>query len=203
MTLTKLVLWRHGETDYNAAQRMQGQLDSQLTAVGLGQARRATPWLAELKPDVLVTSDLSRAGDTAAVLAAETGLPLRIDKRLRETHLGAWQGLTHTEVEALRPGGVRTWREDPLWAPPGGETRVEVAARAAQVVTELDGAGHSSAVLCTHGGLIAGLTPLLLGLPVSGWTVFGGISNCHWTVLVRRGTGSGWRLFSYNTAAPV
>jgi broad specificity phosphatase PhoE len=195
------VLWRHGETDYNAAQRMQGQLDSQLTASGLGQARRAAPWLAELKPDVLVTSDLSRAGDTAAVLAAETGMPLLVDKRLRETQLGTWQGLTHAEVEALRPGGVQTWRENPEWAPPGGETRVEVAARAAHVVAELDANGHRSAVLCTHGGLIAGLTPLLLGLPVSGWGVFGGISNCHWTVLVRR--GSGWRLFSYNTAAPV
>jgi hypothetical protein len=56
-------------------------------------------------------------------------------------------------------------------------------------------------LLCTHGGLIAGLTPLLLGLPVSVWPVFGGISNCHWTVLLRRGCG--WRLLSYNTAAGV
>ena len=201
MTLTRLVLWRHGETDYNAAMRMQGQLDSQLTATGLGQARRAARPLAELQPDVLVTSDLSRAGDTAAVLAAETGMPLRVDKRLRETHLGTWQGLTHAEVEALYPGGIQTWRGNPECAPPGGETRVEVAERAAQVVAELDAAGPGSALLCTHGGLIAGLTPLLLGLPVSVWSVFGGISNCHWTVLLRRGCG--WRLLSYNTAAPV
>ncbi len=201
MTLTRLVLWRHGETDYNAAQRMQGQLDSQLTATGLGQARRAARSLAQLKPEVLMTSDLSRAGDTAAVLAVETEMPLLTDKRLRETHLGKWQGLTHAEVEELCPGGLETWRGNPEWAPPGGETRVEVAARAAHVVAELDSAHHGSAVLCTHGGLIAGLTPLLLGLPVSSWSVFGGISNCHWTVLLRR--GSGWRLFSYNTAAEV
>lgn len=196
-----LVLWRHGESDYNAAQRMQGQLDSQLTATGLGQACRAARSLAELKPEVLMTSDLSRAGDTAAVLAAETGIPLWADQRLRETHLGAWQGLSHPEVEVLCPGGIKIWRGNPEWAPPGGETKVEVAARAAHVVAELDAAGHGSAVLCTHGGLIAGLTPRLLGLPVSGWSVFGGISNCHWTVLLRR--GSGWRLLSYNTAAPV
>jgi glucosyl-3-phosphoglycerate phosphatase len=201
VTLTRLVLWRHGETDYNAALRMQGQLDSQLTATGLGQARRAARPLAELGPDVLVTSDLSRAGDTAAVLAAETGLPLRVDKRLRETHLGTWQGLTHAEVEALYPGGIQSWRGNPECAPPGGETRVEVAERAAQVVAELDAAGPGSAVLCTHGGLIAGLTPLLLGLPVSVWSVFGGISNCHWTVLLRRSCG--WRLLAYNTAAGV
>jgi glucosyl-3-phosphoglycerate phosphatase len=201
VTLKRLVLWRHGETDYNAAQRMQGQLDSQLTAVGLGQARRAARSLAELHPEVLMTSDLSRAGDTAAVLAVETGIPLLTDKRLRETHLGKWQGLTHTEVEEQCPGGIATWRGNPEWAPPGGETRVEVAARAAHVVAELDAGDYSSAVLCTHGGLIAGLTPLLLGLPVSSWSVFGGISNCHWTVLLRR--GSSWRLFSYNTAAEV
>lgn len=201
MTLERLVLWRHGESDYNAAQRMQGQLDSQLTATGLSQARRAARSLAELKPEILMTSDLSRAGDTAAALAAATGMPLGVDKRLRETHLGSWQGLTHAEVETLWPGGILTWRGNPEWAPPGGETRVEVAARAAHVVAELDAAGHGSAVLCTHGGLIAGLTPLLLGLPVSGWSVFGGISNCHWTVLLR--CGSGWRLLSYNTAAPA
>jgi broad specificity phosphatase PhoE len=201
VTLRRLVLWRHGESDYNVAQRMQGQLDSQLTDAGLDQACRAARSLAQLKPEVLMTSDLSRAGDTAAVLAAQTGMPLWADQRLRETHLGTWQGLTHAEVEALCPGGVQTWRGDPEWAPPGGETRVEVAARAAPVVAELDAVGHESAVLCTHGGLIAGLTPLLLGLPVSVWSVFGSISNCHWTVLLRR--GSGWRLWSYNSAAPI
>lgn len=201
MTLQRLVLWRHGETDYNAALRMQGQLDSQLTAKGLSQARRASPVLAALTPEVLLTSDLSRAADTAAVLAAETGLSMRVDKRLRETHLGQWQGLTHAEVEADCPGCIEAWRFDPECAPPGGETRVEVAARAAQVVGEIDAGAPETAVLCTHGGLISGLTPLLLGLPVASWPVFGGISNCHWTVLVRR--GSGWRLVSYNTAAPV
>ncbi|MGH3822577.1 MAG: histidine phosphatase family protein [Pseudonocardiaceae bacterium] len=201
MTLRQLVLWRHGETDFNAEKRIQGQLDSKLTRNGLGQARRAARSLAELQPAVLMTSDLSRAEDTAAVLAAETGTPLRVDKRLRETNCGSWQGLTHAEVETLCPGGIQTWRGDPQWAPPGGETRMEVATRAAHVVAELDADGARSAVLCTHGGLIAGLTPLLLGLPVSGWSVFSGISNCHWTVLVRR--GSGWRLFSYNSAAPL
>ena len=201
MTLQQLVLWRHGETDFNAEKRIQGQLDSTLTRNGLGQAHRAARSLAELGPAVLMTSDLSRAEDTAAVLAAETGTPLRVDKRLRETNCGTWQGLTHAEVEALCPGGILTWRGDPRWAPPGGETRVEVATRAAHVVAELDADGACRAVLCTHGGLIAGLTPMLLGLPVTGWSVFSGISNCHWTVLLRR--GSGWRLASYNSAAPL
>lgn len=201
MSLRSLVLWRHGETDYNVALRMQGQLDSQLTRIGLGQAHRAAPILAALRPDVLLTSDLARAYDTAAVLGEHAGVPVGVDKRLRETHLGAWQGLSQAEVEDGWPGGMSTWRMSSEVAPPAGETRVEVATRAAQLVTELDETGYDSAVLCTHGGLIAGLTPLLLGLPVSRWWVFGGISNCHWTVLRRRETS--WRLESYNTAAPV
>ncbi|MQA14232.1 MAG: histidine phosphatase family protein [Pseudonocardiaceae bacterium] len=201
MTLRSLVLWRHGETDYNAALRMQGQLDSRITPTGIGQAERAAPVLAGLRPDVLVTSDLSRAADTAVVLGSHTGLPVAVDKRLRETHLGVWQGLTHAEVEAGWPGVMSIWRTSPDWAPPGGETRAEVATRAAQLVGELDAGGYDNAVLCTHGGLIAGLTPMLLGLPIPRWSVFSGISNCHWSVLRRRDVG--WRLESYNTAAPV
>lgn len=195
--MQRLVLWRHGETDYNAELRMQGQLDSQLTARGLGQARRASQVLANLEPDVLMSSDLARAANTAAVLAAELGMPVRVDKRLRETDLGRWQGLTHADVEAECPGALMMWRGNPEWAPPAGETRIDVAARAARVVDELDGTGYRTALLCTHGGLISGLTPLLLDLPVQNWPVFVGIGNCHWTVLVRRGPD--WRLESYNT----
>lgn len=201
MALHRVVLWRHGETDYNAELRMQGQLDSHLTVKGIGQAERAAPALAELAPQLIVTSDLSRAADTAALLGRATGLPVAEDKRLRETHLGRWQGRTHSEVEDGWPGQLERWRSDPGWAPPGGENRLTVAARAMQVVEELDAGGPQVAVLCTHGGLIAGLTPLMLGLPREAWPVFGGISNCHWTVLVRR--SDRWRLQAYNTAAPV
>jgi 2,3-bisphosphoglycerate-dependent phosphoglycerate mutase/probable phosphoglycerate mutase len=202
VSLDWVVLWRHGETDYNATLRMQGQSDeSLLTEVGVAQAQRAAPVLATLRPDVLVTSDLSRAAITARVLGEHIGLEPDVDKRLRETHLGTWQGLARAEVDAGWPGDRAAWRDTPDWSPPGGETRLEVAARGRQVVDELDATGHHSAVLCTHGGLISGLTPLLLGLPPPTWPVFGAISNCHWTVL-RRVRGR-WRLESYNTAAPL
>lgn len=212
MTLHRLVLWRHGETDYNADRRMQGQLDSRLTPLGLAQARRATPVLARFAPQVLVTSDLRRASDTAAVLAGRLALPMATDKRLRETHLGQWQGLTHTEVDARWPGARIVWRADPEWAPPGGETRVEVAARAGAVVAELDAGTAETAVLCVHGGVIAGLSASLLGLPVRYWPLFLRVGNCRWTVLERPrpagATGAGaaagppvdrpWRLVTYN-----
>lgn len=201
MTLRRLVLWRHGQTDYNADLRMQGQLDSQLTATGRDQVQQAAELLTGLRPDLLVTSDLSRAADTAAVLAERTGLQPQVDKRLRETNLGDWEGLTHAEVEAGWPGAFERWRSDPECAPPGGETRVAVANRAAQVVGELDAGTAQVVVLCTHGGLIAGLTASILGLPLANWSMFRGVRNCHWTVLSRR--PDGWRLEAYNTAAPL
>lgn len=205
MTLGRLVLWRHGETDWNADRRMQGQLDSELTETGLTQARRAAPVVAALGPQLLLTSDLRRASDTAAVLAEHTGLQAQTDKRLRETHLGEWQGLTHDDVDIRWPGGRATWRRDAEWAPPGGETRVEVAARARQVVAELDTLHDVQiAVLCAHGGLIASLVASLLGLPVDRWPTLGGIGNCHWAVLDRLVWPDApcedppWRLFSFN-----
>lgn len=199
MTLRRLVLWRHGETEYNAGRRMQGQLDSLLTPLGVDQARRAAPVLAALGPQVLLTSDLRRAADTAAALAEYAGLEPLTDKRLRETHLGQWQGLTHDEVDAIWPAARLAWRTDPARTPPGGESRVEVATRALAVVTELDTAdsGTEIAVLCAHGGLIAALSASLLDLPVAYWCSFGGIGNCRWTVL-ERPTNLPWRLVTYN-----
>ncbi|OLF08798.1 histidine phosphatase family protein [Actinophytocola xinjiangensis] len=199
MTLSRLVMWRHGETDYNATGRMQGHLDSQLTEVGRNQARFAVPALARFSPDIVVTSDLRRAMDTATTFTQVTGVPMRVDKRLRETNLGLWQGLTSAEVDEQWPGARQIWQTDPTWTPPGGESRLEVAARAAEVVGDLDESTEDTAVLCAHGGLIAALVGHLLELPVASWAKIGGIGNCHWTVLARRGTsGLAWRLRVYN-----
>jgi broad specificity phosphatase PhoE len=199
MTLRRLVLWRHGETDYNAASRMQGQLDSLLTDVGRNQAKFAVPALARFSPDVVVASDLKRATDTATIFTEATGVPLRFDKRLRETHLGLWQGMTGPQVDEQWPGARQVWQTDPSWTPPGGEARVEVAARASEVVAELDESTEDTAILCAHGGLITALTGHLLELPVAAWSKLGGIGNCHWVVLARRvSSGLAWRLIAYN-----
>ncbi|MGW5052266.1 histidine phosphatase family protein [Actinokineospora sp. NPDC004072] len=199
MTLRRVVMWRHGETDYNATGRMQGHIDSNLTETGWNQARFAVPALVRFNPDIIVTSDLRRATDTATVFSSASGIPLRIDKRLRETHLGLWQGKTLTEVDAEYPGARKVWQTDPTWAPPGGEPRVEVAARAAEVVADLDEGDAETALLCAHGGLITALTAHLLDLPLAAWPLLAGIGNCHWTVLARRETsGLAWRLIAYN-----
>lgn len=202
MSLRRLVLLRHGQTDYNVAGRMQGHLESELTVAGLAQAARVAPAIAGMAPDRLVTSDLRRAVDTADALGAACGLPVKVDVRLRETHLGEWQGLSVDEVEQGWPGAIATWRSDPAWAPPGGESRIEVVRRALPVVDELDaeyeGSPPATAVLVGHGGLIAGLVSGLLGMPTSAWPAIGGIGNSRWAMLARRDDHPRWRLTGYN-----
>jgi broad specificity phosphatase PhoE len=192
-------MWRHGETDYNATGRMQGHLDSVLTDVGRNQARFAVPALARFSPEIVVTSDLRRAMDTATTFTEATGVPLRVDKRLRETNLGLWQGMSSAQVDEQWPGSRQQWQTDSTWTPPGGESRLEVAARAAEVVADLDESTEETAVLCAHGGMITALTGHLLELPITAWAKLGGIGNCHWTVLARRSSsGMAWRMRVYN-----
>ena len=137
MRVRRLVMLRHGQTEYNAGSRMQGQLDTELSDLGREQAVAAAEVLAKRQPLVIVSSDLRRALDTAVALGERSGLPVLVDTRLRETHLGDWQGMTHLEVDAAAPGARLAWRDDARWAPHGGESRVDVAARSMPLVAEL------------------------------------------------------------------
>ena len=100
-----------------------------------------------------------------------------------------------------------TWRSDPGWAPPAGESRIEVVARSRPVVDELDAELADSddrsetVLLVAHGGLIAGLVTGLMDLPTSVWPSFGGLGNCRWAVLARRDDHPRWRLAGYNIGA--
>lgn len=209
----RLILMRHGETEYNAGRRMQGQLDTDLSAVGVEQAKVAGRALATRGPRLIRSSDLRRAHETALALAAITGQDVATDPRLRETHLGEWQGRTHTEVDEIDPGARRNWRDNAHWAPPGGESRVQVAARSVPVVSELVeqttdwGQGDNAeapVVLVAHGGVIAALTAGLLGLPVANWPIFGGLANTSWVQLSGHalpGEDPVWRLDVWNASA--
>ena len=183
---------------------MQGHLDVELTEGGLAQAALVAPGIAALGPDRLISSDLRRAVDTAAVVGAAAGLDVKVDPRLRETHLGQWQGRTVAEIEADWPGTIAEWRSDAGWAPPGGESRIEVVRRARPVIDELDEEYADNpegiVVVVAHGGMIAGLVCGLLGLPVSTWPSIGGMANCHWAALARRINHPRWRLSGYNVA---
>jgi 2,3-bisphosphoglycerate-dependent phosphoglycerate mutase/probable phosphoglycerate mutase len=200
VTLSRLILVRHGETEYNSVGRMQGQLDSELTGTGMDQIRAAAPVLAGYEPAYLVSSDLTRAARTAEEVGDLCRMPVKLDARLRETHLGQWQGLTRQAVDSGWPGAWETWRGDPTWSPPGGESRLDVARRAMPLVEELveqcaDGPA-ATVLLFAHGGLIASLTCALLGLPSQSWTALAGPGNCRWTVL--RSRAPHWRLAAHN-----
>jgi len=119
------VLWRHGQTVWNAERRFQGQSDIPLDETGQAQAERAARLLAALRPDLLVSSDLSRAAGTAAALARLTGLEVTLDKDLRERSGGSWEGLTDTEIRTRYPV------EHASWTPPDGEPSAVVAERVA------------------------------------------------------------------------
>ncbi|KAA0022953.1 histidine phosphatase family protein [Antrihabitans cavernicola] len=205
----RLILLRHGQTEWNATDRMQGQLDTELTELGRTQAKEAAHELSQRMPLAVISSDLTRARDTADVLADLSGLTVALDPRLRETFLGDWQGLTHAEVDERAPGARVVWRRDATVSPPGGESRVDVAARSKPVVDEListrDDWSDRPIVLVAHGGLIAALTAALLDLPVDRWPVLGGLANTSWVQLGAHGDRAepSWTLDVWNASARV
>lgn len=197
MTLEHLILLRHGETAWNRAQRLQGHRDIALSDAGRNQAVDAAPSVVALRPEVIVASDLSRARETADSVAAVMDLPVGVDARMRETSMGKWEGLTRDEVIADWAQEWNDWRTTSAHAsPPGGESRWQVAQRAAAVVDELDAGQVSRALLVSHGGTIVGLTGRLLALPEDSWGTLIGVGNCHWVILHRY--AGAWRLHSYN-----
>ncbi|MBY0443005.1 MAG: histidine phosphatase family protein [Mycobacteriaceae bacterium] len=218
MRRRRLVLLRHGQTAYNLGSRMQGQLDTELSELGRAQAVAAAEVLGQQQPLLIVSSDLQRAHQTAVVLATGAGLPVQVDARLRETHLGEWQGLTHDQIDTIAPGIRLAWREDASWAPHGGESRIDVAARGMSLVTRLvsqepawGGSDEPDrpVILVAHGGFIAALSAGLLRLPVANWPVFGGMGNASWTQLSGYSTedagpdGVRWRLDVWNSSVQV
>lgn len=189
------MLWRHGETAYNAGRRVQGQLDVPLNATGRRQAERAARHLATLCPDAIVSSDLARAAKTAAALARLTGLSVQFDKDLRERHFGCFEGLTGPEIRERYPG----WYEG--WTAPDGEPRSSVADRASAALQRIaDGLTPGGlAVAVGHGGSLGMGLNRLLGLGEE-LRVLGPFGNCSWSVAARR--NGHWRLLEHNVGVP-
>ena len=153
---TRIVAVRHGETVWNAEMRMQGQLDTALSERGRRQAARAAAALADEGIEAIVSSDLARAYDTAAAIAAVVGLPVAIDPGLRERSFGIFQGYTYAEIDARWPADALRWRRhDPSFAPEGGESLIEFDARAVAAMTRIaEQARGRSILVVTHGGVL-------------------------------------------------
>jgi broad specificity phosphatase PhoE len=166
--MTRLILIRHGQTDWNAESRWQGQADVPLNSHGLEQARRLGAELAGAGIQAVYVSDMQRALQTVEPLARLTGLPVRIDPRLREIHVGDWQGLLVSDIVARYGELFRRRQADPSeFAPPGGETLQQVQQRAYMVLDEiLQQHPHETVAIVGHGFVIALLRLRLENRPV-------------------------------------
>jgi len=200
----RLVLLRHGQTAWNAARRVQGQIDAELDDTGLAQAAATAPSIADLQPSLLWSSDLVRARDTAAYVAKATGLEASYDERLRETHLGERQGLTHAEYAAADPEGFVLFRQGVYDAVPGAEETAAVRARMVAVLTELRGAlaEGETGVAVSHGAAIRVAVGGLLGWSDEQYRSLRGLDNCGWVVLLEHPDSGSLVLEAYNRVAP-
>ncbi|MGE8942723.1 histidine phosphatase family protein [Leptospira interrogans] len=159
---------RHGETDWNAARRLQGQTDISLNAVGRGQAARNGQTLKALIKDPaavsFIASPLSRTRETMEIVREAMGLDrsaFSFDDRLKEIHFGHWEGLTWSELPDRDPAGYKERMADAFgWCPRGGESYRDLTNRSVSWLQELQG----SAVVVSHGGVSRALRGHLLDL---------------------------------------
>lgn len=218
----RLVLWRHGRTEWNRAGIAQGHANVPLDEVGVAQAQRAAPFLASYDPAFIWSSDLTRARQTAEHLAALTGREVVLDSRLREFDVGARQGMTFEQFREAFPelfldarsGGRaaagRASRDQGAAIVPGNDSvavrRVPGAEDASEVrermVSVLTAAAESldegqTGVLVGHGASMR--TGLLgfFGVPHELREMIAGMANCAWTVLERH-HHRGWQIIDYN-----
>ncbi|MFV0429103.1 MAG: histidine phosphatase family protein [Arachnia sp.] len=199
MRPTHLIFLRHGQTDANLAQRMQGHHDVPLNAVGREQASQAADWLADRDLASIYASDLSRASQTGEIVAAVHGLPVVTDPRLREMNVGDWEGRHISDVLREKPDFVQLYLAGiDFRRSATGETIAEMVARAMPAVTEIirRHAGQS-VVIALHGLLGVQLIQTLLGMaPAS--RVLGSLGNACYSEV---GTfdGAAW-LVTHNIA---
>jgi probable phosphoglycerate mutase len=169
-TSTNIILIRHGETAWNAERRLQGHLDIPLNAEGERQARLLAEALAPGRIDLLVSSDLQRARQTAQAVAMLRGLPLQIEPGLRERCYGGFEGLLYAEIEQRFPVEFAAWQgRDIDGILPDGKNRGETFRaffdRATEAILALAAAHPGQTLaLVAHGGVLECAYRLALGL---------------------------------------
>ena len=167
MQRTQLIIVRHGETEWNIKSIRQGNLDSRLTEKGMAQANALAQRLARESFTALYSSDLGRAVQTAEEVASVTGHEIITDPRLRERHLGIFQGLSGEEIKQKHPEEYKLHRSlGPDYVIPGGESVKQQVTRNIAYLNEI-GSKHlgETIVVVTHGGVISGLFRHTLSIP--------------------------------------
>lgn len=154
VSIKRVLLIRPGETDWNLSGRWQGQVQIPLNQQGREQAKRMSRFIRPLGLDMLYSSDLRRARDTAEILAKELGTHPIFDPRLRERHMGEWQGLTTEEIQAWYPDEYQALQDRPeSYQIHGGESWQQVRKRVWSVFEDMlgRGGGQSDTVgIITH-----------------------------------------------------
>jgi len=153
---TRILAIRHGQTAWNADNRIQGHTDIALDALGEWQAERLAQALGDEELEVLYSSDLMRARQTAAPLAARKGLALHLDSGLRERGFGEFEGLSFAQIEQHWPEQAAAWRRrDPDFGARGGEVLRDFRDRVVAAVERLARAHRGQSIaLVTHGGVL-------------------------------------------------
>lgn len=174
---------RHGETDYNAQGRIQGQSDIPvLSPLGQRQSRATAAALAGLPVEAVYASPLRRAMETAGIIARGLGRDIRTDPRLMEIHVGVFQDQLRADLEQRQPGPLRQWLTgDPDFVIPGGESRSQLSRRGREALAAIWQAGHGQAVVVAHGGLLVSTIKTILGIPLQDPPL--ALENCSITTL--------------------
>jgi broad specificity phosphatase PhoE len=193
----RVIAIRHGETEWNALGREQGQLDSPLTARGLKQAEAIAGRLRRVSFSALYSSDLGRALRTAQIVARATGARIEVDVGLRERHTGIFQGMTKEQMVAQYPSEYSAYRSQPYaYQVPGGESGKQRTERSVRLMNALaDRHADETIVAITHGGFLIGFFEHVLDLsPGNAWRFKR--QNAAFNVFVR--TDGGWSLETWN-----
>lgn len=167
--MIRFLLIRHGQTDWNRAQRFQGQSDVPLNEVGRQQAMALANRLSDKVIDVIYSSDLQRALETARGIAQQHTCDVQVEANLREINFGDWEGLTYDEIKKKQPQSLAAWENDIYKnAPPNGETLEQLTMRVQAVLEDLRAKRTDKTVLLVaHGGVLQTLICLALNLPAT------------------------------------
>lgn len=202
----RIILWRHGQTAWNAQGRHQGQADIPLDEAGEHQIRLAARVLAdEWQPTAIISSPLQRAYATAGALAELTGLAVATDPRLMEINVGSWEGLTLDEIFAVEPPFKQAWADETDYRrSPEGETSAECGARVGEAIGEIEAAAgpDDTVVIASHGLAIRMGIGHLFGWDFHESLRLGSLANASFSVLQRHQRRDGFRVLAYNLTAP-
>ena len=191
--MKRLLLVRHGESEWNAVRRLQGQADIGLSPAGERQAEALAETIRRLCPDKVLTSDLRRARHTAALLGHEDAEP---EPGLREIDVGDWTGKAIADIVAEEPEAYRRWRAGQQH-PPGGEAWADFVSRTSAAVAPAMEQADRLLVVC-HGGVIRALVQSMLGLAPSSIIPVGPGSL---SILARKPGEASFRLEVFNFAS--